>query len=32
VQSGALEVEDEREGDRELLIAWCRHLISPSVR
>jgi DNA-binding HxlR family transcriptional regulator len=30
VQSGALRVEGEREGDREALLAWCRHLISPS--
>jgi len=32
VQSGALKVEEEREGDREALLAWCRHLISPSAR
>jgi DNA-binding HxlR family transcriptional regulator len=30
VQSGALRVEGKREGDREALLAWCRHLISPS--
>jgi DNA-binding HxlR family transcriptional regulator len=32
VRSGALKVEEEREGDTEALLAWCRHLISPSVR
>lgn len=32
VQSGALKVEEEREGDREALLAWCRRLISPSAR
>jgi DNA-binding HxlR family transcriptional regulator len=32
VRSGALKVEEEREGDREALIAWCRHLVSPSAR
>ena len=26
VYSGALKVEGEREGDREVLLAWCRHL------
>jgi DNA-binding HxlR family transcriptional regulator len=31
VQSGALMVEEEREGDREALLAWCRQLISPSA-
>jgi DNA-binding HxlR family transcriptional regulator len=30
VESGALRVEGEREGDREALLAWCRHLISPA--
>ena len=30
VRSGALRTEGEREGDREALLAWCRHLISPS--
>jgi DNA-binding HxlR family transcriptional regulator len=32
VHSGALKVEEEREGDREALLAWCRHLVSPSAR
>ena len=31
VQSGALGVEGEREGDREVLLAWCRHLVPPSA-
>jgi DNA-binding HxlR family transcriptional regulator len=31
VRSGALRVEGEREGDREALLAWCRHLVPPSV-
>ena len=32
VESGALRVEEEREEDREALLAWCRRLISPSAR
>ena len=31
VRSGALGVEGEREGDREVLLDWCRHLVPPSV-
>jgi DNA-binding HxlR family transcriptional regulator len=31
VRSGALRVEEEREGDREALLAWCRHLVPPSA-
>jgi DNA-binding HxlR family transcriptional regulator len=31
VQSGALAVEEEREGDREALLSWCRHLVPPSA-
>jgi DNA-binding HxlR family transcriptional regulator len=31
VQSGALRAQGEREGDREALLAWCRHLIGPTA-
>ena len=31
VESGALRVEGEREGDQEALLAWCQHLIGPTA-
>jgi hypothetical protein len=31
VRSGALGVQEEREGDREALLSWCRHLVPPSA-
>jgi DNA-binding HxlR family transcriptional regulator len=31
LESGALLVEGEREGDREALLAWCRNLAGPSA-
>jgi DNA-binding HxlR family transcriptional regulator len=31
VHSGVLKVEEEHEGDREALLAWCRHLVSSSA-
>jgi DNA-binding HxlR family transcriptional regulator len=31
VQSGALRVEGEREGNREALLAWCQSLIGPTA-
>ena len=31
VESGALRVEGDREEDQEALLAWCQHLIGPTV-
>ena len=31
VESRALRVEGDCEGDQEALLAWCQHLISPSA-